>query len=271
MRWRTSPDGGAAAVAVGRENGKQRDMTVALLRPLESGPEQEMDRIPPELPLPSTSGEHTHPSDSQEHFPQSGQTPPESTKSLPRRNSNAVDATPAEEEAAATGFVPAALTESQRSGTSATRFEQQNQTHAAGQLSEGTPAVTDYGHGDKTVQMEPGTVGQAHKDVASPEARADEGAKQPGYVESAKAAVGSAVGAAQSMGTSAMAATGLSNAAKEEKGMQQEQAVEKKVKDEKMATLNPKVDRMGNKQVEDFIRGQYASEKSVGQRKFDDE
>lgn len=113
-------------------------------------------------------------------------------------------------------------------------------------LKEGTPhdAVNDHGHGDKTVTMEPGTVGQAPKDVSQPLPSADNdgGKEAPGYVDQAK---GAAAAVAEKANAVVSAAAGLvSGAAGSEKT---EEVVEEKKEDER-------VDNMDGKQVEDFLR-----------------
>ena len=289
VRWRAALEGDAAVVALGSENGRQRQTTVATLKRQAGEPEPEMNRISSgiPIPLPSTSGEHTHPTDLQEFFPRSGQTPPESEKSLPIREntdspapSGLVDAPPAPlpvGTGAEMAETPSnATTESQRTGTSATRMTQQNWTHAAEQLAEGTPAVVDHGAGDKTATMEPGTVGQAPKEVSTPARKGEEAERQSqgGYLDSAKEAASSAVGALQSAGGSVMAAAGLGGVAgaKEEKGkeeLSEEELAEKKAEEDRARRVNPAVDRMGSVKVEEFIRSKYASANKVGARDVD--
>ncbi|KAL6171619.1 hypothetical protein ACJQWK_02629 [Exserohilum turcicum] len=54
-----------------------------------------------------------------------------------------------------------------RSGTSEARYEQQDHTHASGQLADGTTnaAIVEHGHGDKAISVETNTIGQAPKEL----------------------------------------------------------------------------------------------------------
>ncbi|EME78195.1 uncharacterized protein MYCFIDRAFT_212656 [Pseudocercospora fijiensis CIRAD86] len=123
-----------------------------------------------------------------------------------------------------------------RQGTSASKFAQQDVTHAAGQLEHGTPHVRPDGQGNDVSIMEPRTVGQAAKET--PLHREEEHA--PTVVEQAKEYVASVA-----------SAVGLGGAAAEEK-------LEKDVKDVKAE--DHRVDQMEPHQVEEFMRAQSQSQ-----------
>lgn len=187
IKWEDGPNGEMQAWGVGSENGKPRRQLVFTI-PNPVGYKKG------DLPAPNTPafqigdplttvGTATQPPDSIVNEANID-TPPsdsDSTKSA----SLAPSATPV------TSSLPI------REGTSETRYEQQNQTHAAGQLADGTPhaAVNDHGAGDKTITMEPNTVGQAPKEIPLPE---PEQPAAPGYLEQAQNAAASASAAVTS-------------------------------------------------------------------------
>ncbi|KAF2752068.1 CRAL/TRIO domain-containing protein [Sporormia fimetaria CBS 119925] len=131
-----------------------------------------------------------------------------------------------------------------REGTSATRFQQQESTHAAGQLAEGTPdaAVNDHGFGDKTVTMEPATVGQAPKDV---EIKREE-PPAPGVVQQVK---DTAMQVVESVEAAAGAVVGSVTGKKEDVG--KEVSPEKS---EEQKALDMQVDEKENPVIEGFLR-----------------
>lgn len=159
IKWEESADGRVTAIAVGTEDGKPRKQVIASLTTNVSIKAMHGSLVTSNTPIAEaelaliTSGNHTQPPDSGDadlyigsDLPPSKTPTPPQTQSLPIRQ---------EKEQ-----------EQVRPGASETRFEQQQDTHAAGQLADGTPAVNDHGYGDKSVTMEPGTVGQAPKDVS---------------------------------------------------------------------------------------------------------
>jgi hypothetical protein len=143
-----------------------------------------------------------------------------------------------------------------REGTSEARYEQQNQTHASGQLAEGTPhaAVNDHGYGDKTVTMEPNTVGQAPKDIPLPER---EEPPAPSYLEQAQKAAAQASGYVTSTVTSvADAVTGAVSG----NGEKKEEAVEPaRTKSPAEQHLDRQIDASKDQDVEVFLREQNRS------------
>ena len=298
IRWRTDSNGDLAAVAMGTENGKQRERTVAILS---SGDGQVMSHLSPvltEAEIPHTpSGIHTHPSKDQEFFPHSGNTPPESVNSLPlRSNTGSTNSVTSPSTSQSTDFggvarggaattistatgapatepsklppqsnVTATEAEPVRSGTSLTRLEGQDRTHAAGQLASGTPQTVDHGGGDNSVTVTPATVGQAPKHVEVPEAPADKGDEGGGggILGSAKAAVGSAVATASSYIPSNKGSHGEGNTSKQGgTSKEAEKSPEETTKEQgEKKAADAKIDAMGNAEVEDFIRSRYTSKK----------
>ncbi|KAK0357583.1 hypothetical protein LTR91_004060 [Friedmanniomyces endolithicus] len=136
-----------------------------------------------------------------------------------------------------------------RQGTSSTRFEQQQGTHAEDQLAAGTPDQRRDGGGEKVGVMEPSTVGQAVKEhpVHNPE----EDAQQPDYVEQAQHLAGQAVEQAKALPHTVMAAVGLGG--KEAAGEEEEEVAGREVK------ADPAVDGMDGKIVEEFLRSKTMS------------
>ena len=143
-----------------------------------------------------------------------------------------------------------------RQGTSDTRQVQQSGTHAEGLQSHATPAVVDHGHGDKTRMVEPGTIGQAPKDISVPEQCAvpQRSEENKGYVEQAKNTAGDAVASVRAMTADVANKVGLGTDRRDESKEQSE----KQVSEEK-GRQDSQVDKMGDAKVEDFIRSKYAS------------
>ncbi|KAF9639475.1 Cellular retinaldehyde-binding/triple function [Lasiodiplodia theobromae] len=177
VKWEESPGGAVQAVAVGSEGGKPRRQIVAELQAdtsLKAMHASAVAGVTPVYekadPLATTTGTYTQPADDTNgeiiETPPSDNTPADSVSGKVKE----------EEEPKANGAAAVSATDdATRTGTSETRFADQADTHAHNQLKEGTPhdAVNDHGHGDKTVTMEPGTIGQAPKDVSQPLPSAD--------------------------------------------------------------------------------------------------
>lgn len=143
-----------------------------------------------------------------------------------------------------------------REGTSEARYEQQGQTHASGQLAEGTPhaAVNDHGHGDKTVTMEPNTVGQAPKEIPLPER---EDAPAPSYLEQAQNAAAHASELVTSTVTSVAGAVTGAVAGNADK---KEEVVEPaRTKSPAEQQLDKQIDSSRDQDVEVFLREQNRS------------
>jgi hypothetical protein len=251
IKWEHGEDGSMTAVAVGTENGKPRRKTIFTIQNPVSNNIAEKGQAVINTPVDeselrlTTVGTATQPPD-----------PDPATVDIepPSSDSPTPAATPKlQPEETASARAPSqdlAL----REGTSESRYEQQHQTHAKGKLAEGTPhaAVNDHGHGDKTVTMEPGTVGQAPKDVTIEK----EEPPAPGYLEQAKnvaaqatAAVTSTVGAATS--TVANLTIGSKAEEKVEESKPEKSPAEKE--------LEEKIDGKDDPTIEGFLRSKTAS------------
>jgi len=238
LKWEEGPDGEMQAWGIGSENGAQRRKLIFTI-PKPVGYKRG-EPIPPTPiaqigdPL-TTAGTATHPPDTDDV---DIDTPPSDTESRPSTTSP-----------------PASVTLPIRAGTSEARYEQQNQTHASGQLADGTPdaAVVDHGHGDKTVTMEPNTIGQAPKEVPLPNR---EEPAAPGYLDQAKQAAASASAIVTSSATSAAeAVAGVVGANKKDE--QTQEPVRMKSSEEQ--EMDRKIDATSAKDVEAFLRAQTAS------------
>jgi hypothetical protein len=254
IRWEEGPQGEMQAWGVGSENGQpRRKLVFTIPKPVgwKNGPIPNTPAFEKGDPL-TTVGTATQPPDTGDDI---NETPPSDTPSASGTPSLAPSTTPVTAEAPSTAPVTTELPI--RLGTSETRYAQQDHTHASGQLAEGTPhlAVNDHGHGDKTVTMEPNTVGQAPKEKPLPE---PEQPPAPGYIDQAKAAAASAsatVGSTVSAvaGTVVGAVTG--SKAPEEKV--EEPVVRTKSPEEKQ--LDQKIDASKDQNVEAFLREQNTS------------
>lgn len=297
IRWRRTESGDLLAVAVGSENGRPREVDVATLPVKEGvtlGPVS--SRLAVEHTLfgqPSTTGVHTHPEEGQDYFPATGVTPPDehdegslqhamhseqNQSGVPARSStgNSISNSanvPVDTSGHLDQHRSQMISEGgpARAGTSGTRYEAQAETRAQGQLADGTPDSIDHGYGDRTKTMEPGTVGQAQKDVTIPDAKPsndDDQKQQPGYLEQAKTAASGAAAAVGGAGSAMMAKVGLGGvsaspeaAAEEAKPNASEMPIRQKE--------DTRVDKMDDKNVEEFIRSQYSSANKAGSRKVD--
>jgi hypothetical protein len=240
IAWEKGENGALKAVAVGHENGQPRHKTIFTIpNPVNGNKDSPVVNTPiteQELALTSV-GTSTQPADSD--IPNSDSLSPPSDSPTP-------SSTP--KLGAQTGGEDLPI----REGTSDTRYEQQTHTHASGQLAAGTPhaAINDHGHGDKTVTMEPGTVGQAPKDVSIPP---PEGPPALGYLGQAKqmAAQASAV-VTSSAASAAGAVTGLVGGDKEKvEDKVEEKALEKSEEDKR---LDREIDAKSQPAVEGFLR-----------------
>ncbi|KAH7394147.1 CRAL-TRIO domain-containing protein [Phaeosphaeria sp. MPI-PUGE-AT-0046c] len=246
IRWEEGPDGEMQAWGVGCENGQpRRRLVFTIPRPVgwRTGPVANTPAFEKGDPL-TTVGSATHPPDTGEDI---SDTPPSDTPSASATPSLAPSSTPAQID------LPIRL------GTSETRYTQQDQTHASGQLAHGTPdlAINDHGHGDKTVTMEPNTVGQAPKEMPLP---APEQPAAPGYLDQAKQAAAAASATVTSTvtsvaGTVAGAVGGKQQVAEEKV----EEPVRSKSPEEQQ--LDSKIDASHDKHVEAYLRDQHTSQK----------
>lgn len=222
IKWEETSDGLIQAIAVGSEGGQPRRQVVASLHAPNTslkamhgsavaGATPLIEKLDP---METTTGTYTQPAvdPNAELF----ETPPSDS---PRSGNSAINLNLADRTVEA------------RTGTSEARLAGQNGTLARGQLTDGTP----HGDGDKTVTMEPSTVGQAPKDVSEP--KTGEG-KRKSLVEQAKETAGSVA-----------ASVGLVN------GKKQGEDAEKTV----AAAEDERVDKMEDKQVEGYLREQTTS------------
>jgi hypothetical protein len=147
-------------------------------------------------------------------------------------------------------------TSTDRTGTSGTSYIAQSHTHAHGTLAEGTPEKREGTFGDTYGVNEPNTIGQAPKEHPMPEPEVP----QPTYVEQAKEVAGNAYSTAANVGASALAAVGYGT--KEENKV--EEQAPKKAED-------PRVDAMGDRSVEDFLRGKYESPAAAKSKQLEKE
>lgn len=133
-----------------------------------------------------------------------------------------------------------------RTGTSTTRFTQQGNTHAEGQLQHGTPNTTIDGQGTSHTIIEPRTVGQAPKETPLyDEEEVDGEESKPGYLEQAQNLVGGAVESVQTLPGVVLGAVGLG----EKKAEVVEEEEEKKEKKE-----DSRVDGLSDGVLEEFVR-----------------
>lgn len=267
IRWRTSADGHRmSAIALGSVSGRQREEEIASI-PISKdlALDQPLIRPPAPIALASFSGEHTHPSEDVDAFPTTGDTPADtptgsdaqsmsssSKLSSVGNRSVAVQQTDASRKPSGQQ-APHPATERQnqiREGTSSMRQDQQSGTHAEGIGSHATPAVVDQGHGDKTRMVEPGTIGQAPKDVTVPE-KTEDSPRDSTYIDQAKTVVDSAAATVGEVGSGIANKLNISSqnpASKEQEG----RVMNNKRQD-------AEVDKLGDVEVEDFIRSKYAS------------
>ncbi|CAI6338884.1 unnamed protein product [Periconia digitata] len=252
LMWEKGADGQLKAIAVGHENGQPRRRTIFTIPhpvTIHTTAAQSQTATPtdaindnatttqPSTTADTATGTSTQPTDTAVEAASLDQTPPSSTATPQPEPVQPSQSTP-------TSTLPV------REGTSETRYDQQHPTHASGQLATGTPhaATNDHGHGDKTVTMEPGTVGQAPKDVSVPTPAPSEPAAAPGYVEQAKAAVSSAAGAV----TGLVGGSAVSNG----DGVVNGNEDKEKEKSPEQKELDSKIDQTAVPVVETMLREQ---------------
>lgn len=234
IRWERTRGDDLVAVAVGSEKGKQRNDKVATLHVTQGIAQASIGAGANSALYRTTSGIDTHPP-----------SPPQSQIDLP--TPPAEDSELPESSRAGNYTIPLRDAEP-REGTSGTRFQAQQQTHAHNQQIEGTPNMRDNGYGDKNAVMEPGTVGQAPKTHPMPR---PEEPQQPSYMDQAKNLAGEAYDNATGAAGAAMAALGYG-------GNQQKE----EPKEDKRIPEDPRVAQMPQKNVEEFLRSQYNSKPS---------
>ena len=271
IRWQASADRRKlSAIALGSVNGQQRKDEIASISIPEDTAVNRLSSRPQASRAPaSTSGEHTHPPEDVETFPKSGDTPTDTPSGSDAQSLSSSKlwnpsnrTVPVQQTDFASKFEsqqnPHSATERQdqvRQGTSEMRQDLQSGTHAEGVGSLATPAVVDHGNRDKTNTVEPGTIGQAPKDVTVPEATggAQAGLKESGYVDQAKTAVSDAAATVGAVGSSVANMVGLGNTEPSQAGSKDKQQSRTEQQQD------PKVDKMGDGEIEDFLRTKYAS------------
>lgn len=239
VKFEEDKNGDLVAYAAGSENGQRRRTKVATVPMKKNLDVGGVGSKKPNLNREKTdpSGWHTHPAAGQESMPHSGHTPPNGSPTIHPMVGATRDP--------AAGQEVSSDPDHPRGGTSLGKFEQQNHTHARGQFAEGTPVTIDQGYGDKHTTSEPATIGQAAKDVEVPYREAPQ---DTSYLGQAKAALNSAV----------VAAEGAEEAVLEKLGYGHKQE-EKPVEEKPHAAPNdPRVAQMETKDVEAFLRSKYA-------------
>ncbi|KAJ4309523.1 hypothetical protein N0V94_008888 [Neodidymelliopsis sp. IMI 364377] len=253
VKWEKGQNGEMQAWAVGQQNGRPRRELIFTIpnpvgyrtKPVPNTPAHELGN-----PL-TTVGTATHPPDVEDS--NTDQSPPSDSPS-PSETHQTQALAPA---SSAPSSTPAQTTLPIREGTSEARYEQQNQTHASGQLADGTPhaAVNDHGHGDKTVTMEPNTVGQAPKEIPLPER---EEPPAPGYLEQAQQAAYQASAVVSSTVTSVAGAVSGAVTGNPEK--KEEVAEPTRTRSPAEQQLDRQIDASRDQDVEIFLREQNRSQ-----------
>ena len=155
-----------------------------------------------------------------------------------------------------TAGAPAPTTD-HRQGTSSSRYEQQEQTHAAGQLASGTPETKTDSQGEKQGIMEPGTVGQAPKKHPMPTPPEDKQPPPPSYMEQAQGYASAAVEGAKSGAGVVLGKVGV-----ETEGMRRregEREERRREEEKERRRDDPEVEGMEGGKVEEFLRAKTGS------------
>ncbi|KAI5198495.1 hypothetical protein AUEXF2481DRAFT_8667 [Aureobasidium subglaciale EXF-2481] len=239
IRWVTEANGDRVALAVGSESGKRREQKVAIVKSSQhSAPAAKQDASL----YRTTSGVDTHPPS-----PPPGQSeamPPPTYTDAPTGNHTALPVR--EQHQVSSTMTSANQPSTDRTGTSGTSYIAQSHTHADGTLADGTPDKREGTFGDTYGVNEPNTIGQAPKEHPMPEPELP----QPTYVDQAKQVAGQAYDTAAGVGASALAAVGYGTQ-QENKEQLQEQPPKK--------PEDPRVDAVGDRNVEEFLRSKYES------------
>jgi len=247
VKFVQQPNGDMEAWAVGSEKGQKRRFRVATLpgkgSQTRGGPRAMLSRTDTDT---DPSGWHTHPEEDQNEMPNSGHTPPDHSPTLhPMVGRNVSSA-----------YEVSRDSEHPRPGTSLTSFAAQSQTHASGQLAQGTPVSINSGYGDSHTTNEPSTIGQAPKNVDIPYREAPQ---DNSYLGQAKAALHTAVVAAESAEETVLQRLGYGQKVEAPKEEQQEH--------KQVAPDDPRIGRMQNGDLEDFLRSKYADYDTPGHKR----
>lgn len=247
VKFVEEPNGDMVAWAVGSEKGQNRHYKVATIpgRNTQSrGPRAGLSRTDTQT---DPSGWHTHPTEEQHEFPTSGHTPPDHSPELHPMVGGTRGLPP--------GFeIVSNDPQHPRPGTSLTSFAAQSQTHASGQLASGTPLSINSGYGDRHTTNEPSTIGQAPKNVDIPYREAPQ---DNSYMGQAKAALHTAVVAAESAEETVLEKLGYGHKHEEPRQEEHKQA----------APDDPRIAKMQNRDVEDFLRSKYADYDTPGHKR----
>nr|POE96905.1 sec14 cytosolic factor [Quercus suber] len=250
IKWQYAENGNLTATAIGTQNGVARNQVIATLQPKEGvaklalSPGRTTSALA--VPLAPSAAASTQAPVVATGEPVAVKVPEENAG--PKRDAISSDATH-------TGnyTVPYVDRENEiasppvesRHGTSATKLEQQQHTHAKGVLEAQSPETRVDGQGEKTYVMEPNTVGQAPKEhpMKAPEEH------QPTIMEQAQAAAGQAQTLAVQGVTTVMGAVGLGGT--KEQAPEPEEAPPKKE--------DPAISAMEPAKVEEYLRHQNLS------------
>ncbi|GAB7361349.1 hypothetical protein MBLNU230_g1405t1 [Neophaeotheca triangularis] len=146
-----------------------------------------------------------------------------------------------------------------RAGTSSSRYEQQDHTHASGTMSDTTPYQRTDARGEKQAVIEPGTIGQAPKDhptsFDTPEP--SQAPSQPSYLDQAKSLAGGALETAKAVPGMAMNAVGYGDGGAAQR--EEEERKEREQREEEEKQQDPRVEEMDPRNVEEFLRGKTGS------------
>lgn len=247
VKFVEEPNGDMVAWAVGSQGGKKRHVKVATLpgknNQTRSGPRAMLSRKDTET---DPSGWHTHPTEEEQEYPKSGHTPPDHSPTLHPMVGGTRGLPP--------GFEVSNNPQHPRQGTSLTSFAAQSQTHASGQLAEGTPLSINSGYNDRHTTYEPSTIGQAPKNVDIPYR---EEPQDNSYLGQAKSVLHTAYIAAENAEETVLEKLGYGHKHEEEPHVEQKQA----------APDDPRVAKMPNRDVEDFLRSKYADYDTPGHKR----
>ncbi|KAE9983019.1 hypothetical protein BLS_005036 [Venturia inaequalis] len=250
IKWRASSATTMEAVAVGSENGKKRERAIATVETSFDdvhGISRVNTRIDWSLQkTQSTSGRATQPTDDGDpNFGSELRDPSfdETDAVAGAAQANNTTTLPARPLDTGNNDIPPSATQP-RTGTSDTRLEQQDGTHASGTAASATPYNVTYGQHDKASTIEPSTVGQAPKDVQVHLPNSDGGSSQaPGYLAQAQNMAAKVV-------ASAAGVVGLGG--EEKKGA---------VKEEGRADVkDDRVDGVKDEVVEEYLRAKAVAE-----------
>ncbi|KAF2433824.1 CRAL/TRIO domain-containing protein [Tothia fuscella] len=262
IKWQQAADGTLSAVAVGKQDGKPRERTIATVATefvgLHGISRQNTAIDWKKEAVKPTDGISTQP---QEGDPNLGEELLDNSGTATPMHANTTTSLPARPIQQENTLSPSDT--QPRTGTSDTRAEQQDGTHAAGNTTAGTPHTVSYGSGEKAQTIEPSTVGQAPKDHSAnlpsrgPATQDESSSSSGGLLVQAQHAAQYAVGAASTAAGSVASALGVGEKKHEELG---EKGGAEEVKGDGLKGEQDKlVEGMTDRHVEEFLRGQVDS------------